>query len=134
MCHTRPMSETSNYIPGICNINHAEIKRRRQAGHIGLFLSAVVLVAIVAFHAPWAYRIIILLPVYVAAIGYLQARNKFCVGYAGSGKQHADEGDVETIAESSAIEADKLRARTMNLQAFIIAAVVTVIVCLIPLS
>lgn len=128
------MSETSNYIPGICNINHAEIKRRKQAGHIGLFLSIAVLIVIVIFHSPWAYRIIILLPVYVAAIGYLQARNKFCVGYAGSGKQHADQGDIETIAEASAIKADKLRARTINLQAFIIATVVTIIVCFIPFS
>lgn len=128
------MSEPSNYIPGICNINHAEIKRRRQAGHIGLFLSVVLLIIIIAFHTPWTYRIVILLPVYVAAIGYLQAKNKFCVGYAGSGKQHADDGDVEAIAETSALDADKLRARTMNLQAFIIAAIVTILVCLIPLS
>ncbi len=127
------MSEPSNYIPGICNINHAEIKRRRQAGHIGLILSIVLLALFIVFHTPWTYRIIILLPVYVAAIGYLQARNKFC-GYAGSGKQHADEGDVETIAETSALEADKLRARTMNLQAFIIASVIAIIVCLIPLN
>lgn len=96
-------------------------------------MSAVLFVIIVASHTPWTYRIIILLPVYIAAIGYLQARNKFCVGYAGSGKQHADNGEVEIITDTSAVETDKLRARTMNLQAFIIAAVVTLLVCLIPL-
>ena len=49
-------NQLTNYIPGVCNINPVEIRRRRQAGHIGLVLSVVVIVGLIALHAPWYLR------------------------------------------------------------------------------
>lgn len=53
-------NQLTNYIPGVCNINPVEIRRRRQAGHIGLVLSVVVIVGLIALHAPWYLRLVCL--------------------------------------------------------------------------
>jgi hypothetical protein len=127
------MTQT-NYIPGMCNINPAEIRRRRMSGHLGLVISLVLLVALLVLHARWYLRIALIIPLFIAAIGYLQARNKFCVGYAGAGQQHADNGEIEKIKDKKSLDLDSLKARTMNLQALIIAAVITAIITLIPIS
>ena len=38
-----PTAAPAAYIPGVCNINHAEIARRRMAGYIGLAIFVVML-------------------------------------------------------------------------------------------
>ena len=89
----------SNYVPGVCNINPQEIKRRRQSGHIGVAITILLIMLLIATGATWYLRIIIIVPAFIAAIGYLQARNKFCVAYASSGQHHADSGDTVKITD-----------------------------------
>lgn len=74
-----------SYIPGVCNIGPAEIKKRRQGGYIGLGLTALVLILLVGFHAPTTSRFLIFIPMMLASIGFLQSRLHFCVGFAASG-------------------------------------------------
>jgi len=52
---------------------------------------------------------------FVSAIGFLQAKNKFCVGYAAAGLQNADEGsnDATKVLDTSAHTKDKQRTRKM---------------------
>lgn len=123
----------TNYVPGVCNINPQEIKKRRQAGHFGLAMTILLVAIALILHVSWVFRIVVIIPAFLSTIGYLQARNHFCVGYAGAKQQHADNGDVVTITDKDAIELDKRKTRSMNLQATIIAAAVTAIVCVIPL-
>lgn len=128
------MTTTTNYIPGVCNINPMEIRRRRFMGHIGLIVTIVVVIALVFIEANWYVRLIVFAPLLLAASGYLQAKNKFCTGYAGAGKQHADDNEnAEAIEDKTALHADKLRARMINIQAFLIAAIATTLFCIIPL-
>ncbi len=122
----------TSYVPGVCNINPWEVKRRRQAGHFGLAVTIVLVGLSLLMHIPWVFRIVVIIPAYISAIGYLQAHNKFCVGFAGAKQQHADDGDIVKITDKDAIELDKRKTRSMNLQASIIAAAVTAIVCVIP--
>ena len=127
-------NQLTNYIPGVCNINPVEIRRRRQAGHIGLVLSVVVIVGLIALHAPWYLRLVAFLPLFLSATGYLQARHKFCVGYASAGVQHADDDSAALkIDDASMRKADTLKARMINLQAFLIAAIITGLIALLPL-
>jgi hypothetical protein len=130
------MSETQSpsYVPGVCNINYEEIAQRRKAGHLGLGIFVVVFVALLFMNISRYYRIILFLPALLGAIGYLQARNHFCVGYAGSGLQNAEEGSdkATAIIEKEALAADKKKARQMNLQAIGIAFLITVIAVIIP--
>ncbi len=119
---------TSAYVPGVCNINYAEIKRRRNAGYFGLILFVVVAAILFVVDANRWFKLILFLPAFIAAIGFLQAKNKFCVGYAASGLQNATEGNTEAQAVEAAARAiDKARARRINLQAAAIALVVTAV-------
>lgn len=126
------MATTSNYIPGMCNINPKEIAQRRTIGHVGLTITLILTALFVGFSIDALFRVIVFVPAFLAATGYLQARNKFCVGYAGAKQHHADNGDVVTISDDAALAADKKKARTINIQAVTIAIIVTVVVVLIP--
>jgi hypothetical protein len=127
-----PVSDA--YIPGVCNINHVEIAYRRKIGYIGLAVFIVLLAILLALPISRYTRIILFLPAFLGAEGFLQAKNKFCVGYAAAGKQNAAEGSDSAldIIEKEAIAKDKKRARQMNLQATAIGVIVTIVSLLIP--
>jgi hypothetical protein len=124
------MSTTeSSYVPGGCNINKAEIAKRRMIGHVGLVIFVIVLVALLVFDVSRWYRIILFLPGMMVASGYLQARNHFCTGYARAGKQNAVQGSTTAsdISDEAAKASDKSKAKRMNLQASLIALIAMVI-------
>jgi len=127
------MATATNYIPGVCNINPQEVRKRRLSGHVGLALTVVLAAAALILHATWYFRIVLIIPSFISAIGYLQARNKFCVGFASAKQQNADNGDTVKITDQAALKKDSQKSRFMNLQAVVIAAVVTAVICVIPL-
>lgn len=120
------MSDTTaqtGYIPGVCNINRAEIAYRRKAGYFGLGLYVIIAIALFALGVSRWARLILFVPAFIAAIGFLQAKNKFCVAYGAAGQQNAVDGSpkAQSVTEQAAIAKDKARARTMNTQAALIA-------------
>lgn len=127
------MATQSHYIPGVCNINPVEIRKRRMAGHFGLAFTVILITLAFLLHVSWIFRIVIIIPAFLSATGYLQAHNKFCVGFASQKQQNADTGKIVQITDKEALALDKKKVRTMNLQATIIAAAVTAVVCVIPL-
>lgn len=127
------MSNTpTNYVPGVCNINPAEIEQRRNAGHLGLAIFIIVLAVMIALSLDRWLRLLLILPAILAASGYLQAKNKFCVGYGAAGLQHADLDDAAVKVASEAVAKDKRRARQMNLQALLIGIAAGLVTLLIP--
>lgn len=122
------MSET-NYIPGICNINRAEIAYRKRAMWSGIAGSAAVLFLLITLNTPWWVTAgVLFLPVYIACIGYLQVKNKFCVSYGATGRQHADENGepVQSISDIEALRADRAKTLRMNVQATFASVVIIV--------
>ena len=113
------------YVPGVCNINRAEIAKRRMVGHIGLAVFVIVLVALLATGVSRSFRVILFLPAMMAASGYIQARNHFCTGYAMAGKQNAEQASTtaSNIDDEAAKADDKRKAKRMNTQAGLIALV-----------
>src|SRR3990167_1705006 len=127
------MSET-NYIPGICNINPAEIKKRQFVGHLGLSASIAFIAMVLVGNLDWYVRLFIFFPTFVAATGYLQAKNKFCVGYAGAGKHNADDGAVEAVTTSESLQADKRKAQTINLQSILVGVLIAALFTIVPFA
>lgn len=110
----------STYIPGICNINSAEVAYRRKAMYLGIGASVFVLVALITLKADWWLAIVCLfIPVYTAAISYLQVRNRFCAAYGLSGMQNADEGSqhASDVSDDDARQKDTNKTWRMNAQA-----------------
>jgi hypothetical protein len=129
------MTKQDAYIPGMCNINQDEIAYRRKAMYFGLAVTVLLLVALIFFQVNVYIRSLVLfIPLFIAIIGYLQTKNKFCVAYGASGKQNATDGSesAEAIADKEAIEVDKKKARTMNLQAFVSTVIILMLLLLVP--
>jgi hypothetical protein len=126
--------EPAAYIPGVCNINHQEVAKRRKLGYIGTVAFVVLLALLLGFGANRYLRLVLVLPVALAISGFLQARNKFCVGFAAAGQQNATEGSqsASVVTDSAALAFDKARARKMNLQTALYAVIVTLLTLVIP--
>ncbi|MDB5175826.1 MAG: hypothetical protein JWM81_684 [Candidatus Saccharibacteria bacterium] len=124
------------YIPGVCNINHQEVAKRRRLGYIGTAAFIVLLALLLAIGANRYIRLVLFFPASLAISGFLQARNKFCVGFAAAGQQNAAEGSEQAsaITDSAALAFDKARARKMNLQTALYAVIVTLLTLVIPVQ
>ena len=120
-------SQTTGYVPGVCNINQSEIAYRRKAGYSGIAAYVLLLAGFFAFSfSPWLGAVLFL-PAFIGAVGMLQAHYKFCVAYAAGGQQHALDDDLEAkaIVDAASRKIDKQRARKINTQSALIAIVAT---------
>ena len=126
-------SPTSDYVPGVCNINHSEVAYRKKAAYFGVIVTIILFGALYLLDVQAYSRIILFLPIFIAVIGYLQTKNKFCVAYGASGKQNAREGSktAEEVADTDARRKDKQRANTMNIQAALLSLMLTIILAVV---
>lgn len=125
---------STDYVPGVCNINKAEVAYRKKAMWFGYGVALAMFIALLLFGVePWLRALLLFLPLYVGVIGSLQVRNKFCVSYGASGKQHADDATTNAVmvTDAAARKMDASRARRMNLQALAITVAVLLVTCLI---
>jgi len=126
-------SEPGTYRPGVCNIGPAEIARRRRAGHIGLIATVGLLAVLLALHAPPIARLVLFLPAFAAAIGYLQASFRFCAGFGGRGVfNFGDIGRMDAVIDPDARAKDRAMATRLALASAAIGAVVAVVAFLLP--
>jgi hypothetical protein len=119
----------NTYTPGVCNIGPEEIQMRMRAGWIGIIAT----VGIGAFlfwiqSAPWT-RLVLFLPAFVSAVGFIQARMHFCVAFASKGLFNMDKavGVTESVEKAEFRKADQKKAVhiwTYSLVAALIVAVV----------
>jgi hypothetical protein len=121
------------YRPGVCNIGPAEIARRRRAGQVGLLVTIAAFAALVAIDAPPLARLILVLPAAAAASGYLQARLKFCAGFASRGIfNFGPVGDTEQVVDEDARARDRARANRIGLASLAIGVAVGVVATVLP--
>ena len=121
------------YQPGVCNIGPREIAKRRAFGILGLAISGVLAVALVALDAPSIGRVIVLLPLWGALVSLEQARRKFCAGFAYAGIRSVAGSDaVARVEDARAGAADRAAARVMVAYCGAIALAITVLFVLVP--
>ena len=125
---------SGGYRPGVCNIGPAEITRRRRTGHIGLVATLIVLAALVVTGAPPLARFVLVVPVGLAASGYLQAALKFCAGFGSAGIFNFGVlGETVTVADATARKLDQARARQILLASLAIGIAVSLVAFVLPL-
>jgi hypothetical protein len=74
-------ADKSEYIPGVCNIGHAEIKRRKLIGWTaGVATIALAAILVLTRLAPY-WRLLLFFPASIAAVGFLQAAWHFCAKF-----------------------------------------------------
>ncbi len=110
----------SGYQPGVCNIGPAEIRRRRQIGFLALFGAVALAALLLAFDAPAWTRLALALPVAGALEGFIQARERFCAGFAMAGLQNMGEiGEQVAVEDAEARAADRRKAIRIHATALI---------------
>jgi hypothetical protein len=131
---TLPNIMSTTYIPGVCNIGPAEIRLRRQSGYIGLIVIVLMLVLFVLFHAPFWWRLLILLPAGVSSNGFLQAGMHFCAGFGMRGLFNFgdDTTKQETVEQAEYRRADRRKAMLILGYSLVISVIVFVIAVLLP--
>ena len=113
------------------NIGPRESRKRRVMGLAALAASALLAFVVVASGAPWWTRVAIFFPVWLAALGLLQARERTCVALAARGVCNMDAGEspVEDAADAREL---REKARRINRRAMLVAATVTLVALAFP--
>ena len=129
------MSQTSSgYLPGVCNIGSREITRRRAVGIAALVFALISGYTLYAADdltksARWG----VFFPLFVSAIGFIQARNKFCLAYGLAGTLNFGKiGDMERVFDADSKKSDRRKAVAILIQSAIIAGVTTAIFVSLP--
>ena len=129
------MSETSSgYLPGVCNIGSREIMRRRAVGIAALVFALISGYTLYAADdltksARWG----VFFPLFVSAIGFIQARSKFCLAYGLAGTFNFGKiGDMERVFDAESKKSDRSKALAILVQSAIIAGVTTAIFVSLP--
>ena len=116
------------YIPGVCNIGPAEIKKRKQAGWMGLVATIILWMAFIWFDVPSAWRLLLFFPAMMSATGFLQAYTHFCAyfGFA-SLFNFGDVGKTDSVSQAEFRAKDRRRAWQIVIYSILIGLAVALV-------
>ena len=125
---------TSKYIPGVCNIGDADIRRRRRIGWTWALTALVILVVLLIPSVPKGWRLILIFPVMVSATGFIQARMHFCAYFAMLGLfNFGNAGKFDTVQQAEFRAKDRRKAMQIIFYAATTAIVIGVAAFLLPI-
>ena len=124
----------SQYVPGSCNIGSREILRRRVVGIAALVFAMVSGYALLAAdELARTARLGIFFPLLVSAIGFIQAKNKFCLAYGLAGTFNFGKiGDMERVFDAESKKSDRRKAIAILIQAALVAGFATALFVSLP--
>lgn len=104
-------SNDNHYVPGVCNIGKEEIRKRMRTGWSGLILTVITATLLLWLGADRPWRLLILIPATMSAIGFIQAYSRFCV-YFGFGHlfNFGETGKTDTIEQAEFRAKDRAKA------------------------
>jgi len=122
------MTASQEYVPGVCNIGPAEIRRRMQGGWIGLGVTILLWGAFFIFRVPAAWRLTLFLPAMLGATGFLQAALHFCADFGMRGVFNfgPQVGKTDTVEQAEFRLKDLRKARLIGLYSALVGIAVAV--------
>ena len=125
---------SQEYIAGSCNIGNGEVRRRQVVALAGAVISATSLVGLLNTDAARTARFSLFFPLMVFAIGFIQARKKFCLAYGFMGTFNFGKlGQISRVSDPMAKKADRKTALTILAQSFFLALGLTLAAFALPL-
>jgi len=125
---------SSEYVAGSCNIGKGEIRRRQTVALIGLFLVFFSASTILGTDQSRSVRLSIFLPAMIFAVGFIQARKKFCLAYGLAGTFNFGKlGSISKVQSEEDKKADRKTAINIFVQSALLAAAITVLFFALPL-
>lgn len=105
------METQNHYVPGVCNIGPAEIKKRTQAGWMGLVATILLWAIFIWLDTPAVWRLMLFFPALMSATGFLQAYMHFCVYFGFANLFNFGEvGKTDTVAQAEYRAKDRRKA------------------------
>jgi hypothetical protein len=116
------MTFGTGYVPGVCNIGQAEIRRRRQSGWIGAGTTILAWALFAVFRVPSPWRLSLFFPAMIGASGFLQAALHFCAAFGTRGVFNFGPvvGATQTVEQAEFRRRDQRKARMIGLYAAMI--------------
>ncbi|MBM3698296.1 MAG: hypothetical protein FJW82_00290 [Actinobacteria bacterium] len=125
---------SSEYVAGSCNIGKGEIKRRQTIALIGVFLIFFSASTILGTDQGRSARISIFIPAMIFAVGFIQARKKFCLAYGLAGTFNFGKlGSISKVQNEEDKKADRKTAINILIQSAALASAITLLFYLLPL-
>jgi hypothetical protein len=124
----------TEYVAGSCNIGSVEITQRRRIGFIGLAVTGfgfiVYIISVFLLDINPLIGFLFILPGFIAAIGFIQAGEKFCAAYGFSSVANVSVqlGTTVKIEDEAERKKDRNKAIIISLQSVLIGAVTAVII------
>jgi hypothetical protein len=112
---------------GISNISANGIRRRRNMGIAWGVVAIVGAVAAIATDAPRSWRLVLALPIAMAAVGFLQAYERTCVVLGAVNKRENADGTYSPMPDAEC-PGVRLQVKSIVLRVLLITAVATAIV------
>lgn len=124
------------YIPGVCNIGPAEIRQRRAVGIAGLVASAALLAYFYIVAVPDVLRLLIIIPAFAGAMGFLQAQLHFCAKYGMSGLFNVsnDVQQTDSVDQAEFRRKDRQKALTILTFSLIVAWAIALLAYFLPFA
>ncbi len=122
------MAMMTEYVPGVCNIGKAEIRRRRQSGWLGLAATIVLWGVFWILRVPAPWRLFLFLPATIGATGFLQAALHFCAGFGMRGVFNfgSEVGKTESVEQAEFRRKDRRKSNLIFLYSVLVGAAVAV--------
>lgn len=125
---------SSEYVAGSCNIGKGEIKRRQTIALIGVFLILFSASTILGTDQGRSVRLSIFIPAMIFAVGFIQARKKFCLAYGLAGTFNFGKlGSISKVQNEEDKKADRKTAINILIQSAALASAITLLFYLLPL-
>ena len=125
---------SSEYVAGSCNIGKGEIRRRQTVALIGLFLVFFSASTILGTDQSRSVRLSIFLPAMIFAVGFIQARKKFCLAYGLAGTFNFGKlGSISKVQSEEDKKADRKTSINIFIQSALLAAAITLVFFALPL-
>jgi hypothetical protein len=125
---------SSEYVAGSCNIGKGEVRRRQTVALIGLFLIFFSASTILGTEQSRSVRLSIFLPAMIFAVGFIQARKKFCLAYGLAGTFNFGKlGSITKVQSEQDKKADRKTAINIFVQSALLAAAITLVFFALPL-
>jgi hypothetical protein len=108
----------------IANIGPAQRRRRRIVGASAFVVAAACAAGLLAIGAPRVWRLVLFAPLWVGALGVLQASSRTCVALAAHGLRNMDDGNAR-IEHPDELQQVMRQARRVHVRALLVSAVLT---------
>jgi len=122
-----------NYIPGTCNIDKAQLLKRKRfaAKCLGLTVWAIVLIEIIDLSKWWRLPMVVLFT--LSTLGIQQVYFKFCYVFGLKGLYGLGEiGKTQKIKEPEQLKKDRAKAQRMIISSVLIGIALTAIYFFLP--